>query len=128
MPETRCRTCGATEPKPKPGNAEWNREWQIAVPDELEGAVLLDSTGVWCSPECREKDPQHRPHESGAGMFDSYNRFGEAHGIDLIGAFAKSRGVSTEDAERHLVEGFGRGLKEIKKRKLLEGQKGLFDE
>jgi hypothetical protein len=112
---TKCRTCGAAEPKLLPGQpCEWDREWLVALPDELEGALLLDSTAVWCSQECMDQDPQHREHESGAGMFDSYNRFGEAHGLDLIGAFARSRGLDRADAEKQLVDGFDRGLKMLR--------------
>lgn len=113
--ETKCRICGATEPKRDPFTNAL-RSWEVAAPtDAFEGQPLLDYTEVWCSQECRDSDPQYRPFESGADMFGSYHRFAQAHNIDLIGAYAKSRGVSESEARPALERGFDKGLKGLRK-------------
>lgn len=114
MEETKCRVCGATEP-PRQEPSGFAGNWEVAVPDNLEGAVLLDNTEVWCSHECRDRDPRYKPFKNGAEMFDAYNRFGEANSIDLIGAFARSRGVSEAEAKETLERGFDKGLKALRK-------------
>lgn len=113
--ELKCRVCGATEPKSDPGNPRMFPDWEIALPDNLEGAVLLDNEQVWCSQECRDRDPRYRSFVDGADMFEAYNAFGEAHGLDLVGAFAKSRGVSGSEALKQLQDGFDKGLTQLRK-------------
>lgn len=112
---TRCRICGAAEPKRDPVTNAL-RSWEVASPtDSLEGQQLLDYTEVWCSQECRDNDPQYRPFQDGGDMFGSYDRFAQAHGIDLVGAYARSRGVSESEARASLERGFGKGLKALRK-------------
>jgi hypothetical protein len=116
MDVTKCRMCGATEPKRIPPDSPLYGEWEFAAPtDALEGAVLLDNTEVWCSQECRDADPRYRRFESGADMAHSYQRFGEACGVDLVGALARSRGLTREEAEAKLSDGAARALKKLRK-------------
>src|ERR1041385_2166517 len=117
MEVTKCRTCGAMEPKRNPPDSVLYGEWEFAAPtDDLEGTVLLDNTEVWCSQECRDADPRYRKFESGQDMARSYQTFGEACGVDLVGALARSRGISREEAQAKLSEGAGRALKQLRKR------------
>lgn len=107
----RCKTCNNAKPKTD------NGAWLVALPDELEGTPLLDGAGVWCSIECMHADPAYKTFADGAEMFDAYNRFGNAHGGDLIGAYAKSRGLSANEARRFLEGAFDKGLKQLRKQK-----------
>lgn len=112
--EATCRVCGALKPKTH------NGDWLVALPSELEGAELLNNAGVWCSHDCKRADPAYKPWSSGEEMFDAFDRFGKAHGSDLIGAFAKSRGVSESEARTALEEGFSRGLEHLRRQKEFE--------
>jgi hypothetical protein len=113
----KCRVCGATEPKGEPPDSPLYGNWEIAAPtDDFEGELLLANSDVWCSKECRNLDPRYRPFAGGEDMANSYQRFGEAHGCDLIGALAKSRGVSREKASELLSDGAGKALKQLRKR------------
>jgi hypothetical protein len=93
-----CRVCNALEPKTE------NGDWLAALPEGLYGNDLDASKSQWCSDECMRADPSYKPHESGADLLRTIRQFGSLPGVgvDLVGALARSRGVSREEVTRRL--------------------------